>query len=255
MILISSLLGGVLTLDVLVAFQFMVSRPLVAAVLTGLALGEPGVGLALGCLMELIWLGALPVGRVVPPDFTLGAVFGCAAAIMMHTVDPALHWEACIVWALLWSLPFAWLAGYADQWQRHRHFSIAVWAEKSVALGNESALGVAMLASALMAFFRGALLCGLALALAIKPMTLVLARVAEPTREALDWMYWLGLLLGFVVALDHFWERRWLGASGLSFVVSAVCLYGLGVGTSTVLASAAAVALAAATILERRSRA
>src|SRR5258708_40185936 len=120
-LLISSVLGGLLTTDVLVAFQFMLNRPVVAATLTATALGEPGAGLSLGCLMELIWAGALPVGSVVPPDFSLGAVFAAAAAVLMHQGNPGLDWEACVVWALLWSLPYAWAAGHADQWQRRWH--------------------------------------------------------------------------------------------------------------------------------------
>jgi mannose/fructose/N-acetylgalactosamine-specific phosphotransferase system component IIC len=254
-LLISSVVGGVLTTDVLVAFQFMVNRPLVAATVTAWALGEPGAGLALGCLMELIWAGALPVGSVVPPDFTLAAVFASAASVIMHQGGAGLNWEACLVWSLLWSIPYAWVAGLADQWQRRWHRGLAEAAEKALAGGDESALGRAIASSVGVAFSRGFLLTALALALLVHPMGFILERIFKPAHEAMDWMYWLGLMLGFVVITDLFWERRFLRAGAVSFVATALALYVFNLRGSTVLAAAAAAALLAATIFERRARA
>lgn len=254
-ILLTSLLAGLLATDVLVSLQLMLSRPLVAATLTGALLGEPGAGLSLGCLMELIWAGALPVGSVVPPDFSLGSVFAAAAAVMMHRANAALDWEACVVWSLLWSLPLSWAFGHADQWQRRRHLGLLATAEAELESGDEASLGHAIAASVALSFGRGFLLAGLSLMACVKPMGFILGRVVVVAHEALDWMYWLGLMLGFVVLLDIFWERRWLRASAISFVLSAVASYGFHLKGATVLAAAAATALVSATVFERRMRA
>lgn len=254
-VVIASLLGGLLSLDVLVAFQFMLSRPLVAATLTGAALGEPGAGLCLGSVMELIWAGALPVGSVVPPDFCVASVFAAAAAVTMRHGDPRLGWEACVAWALLWSLPLASFAGRADIWQRRWHSRLARAAEAGLDAGDEGALGRAVLKSAGMSFLKGALITGLALALLVRPMAFVLGRVFSTAAEALDWIYWLGLLLGFMVVMDLFWERKWLQAGAASFAASAIAVYAFGVEGRVVLGAASALALGAATILERRARA
>ncbi|MBW2505318.1 MAG: PTS sugar transporter subunit IIC [Deltaproteobacteria bacterium] len=60
-----------------VAFgQFMISRPIVVGPLAGLILGDALIGLEIGMLLELLWLGRLPVGAAIPPDdtqVTLGA--------------------------------------------------------------------------------------------------------------------------------------------------------------------------------------
>jgi PTS system mannose-specific IIC component len=254
-LLLCSALAGLLATDVLVALQLMLSRPLVAATLTGALLGEPGAGLSLGCLMELIWAGALPVGSVVPPDFSLGSVFAAAASVMMHRANPGLDWESCVVWALLWSLPLSWAFGHADQWQRRWHLGLVARAEEALEAGDEGGLGRAIFSSVAMSFARGFVLCALALALCVRPMGFILGRVFDAAHEALDWMYWLGLMLGFVVLLDIFWERRWLRASALSFAASAAAYYGLKLHGSTVLAAAAATALLSATVFERRMRA
>jgi mannose/fructose/N-acetylgalactosamine-specific phosphotransferase system component IIC len=254
-VLISSALAGVFALDLMVAFQFMLCRPLVAATLTGLALGEAGAGLSFGCLMELIWVGAIPVGSVVPPDFSMAAVFGASSAVLMHQWNPSLGWEACLVWALLWSLPLASLGGWMEQAQRRWHLGLVERAVAQVGAGDESALGRAIGRSLIASFLRGLIFVALALTIFVHPMAFLLNRVFDTTRFAFEWIYWLSLLLGFVVLVDQFWERRWLKASSVSFLISAVLLYDLGFKTSTVLGIAAVAALTAATVQERRFRA
>jgi mannose/fructose/N-acetylgalactosamine-specific phosphotransferase system component IIC len=254
-LIISSLLAGALSLDLMAAFQFMLSRPLVAATLCGAALGEPGAGLSFGCLMEMIWSGAVPVGSVVPPDFCVASVFGTATAVLMRHWQPGLGWEACLVWALLWSLPVALLGGFLDQAQRRWQEGLARRATASLEAGDESALGRAVAISLGWSFARGFIFVALAVAVFATPMAFLLDRVFAQAREAFESMYWLGLMLGFVVLVDQFWERRWLRASAASFVASAVMLYDLGLKGSTVLGVFAALALIAATVQERRSRA
>jgi mannose/fructose/N-acetylgalactosamine-specific phosphotransferase system component IIC len=253
--LISSVLGGLFSLDLLVAFQFMFCRPLVAATLTGFVLGEPTAGFSFGCLMELIWAGALPVGSVVPPDFGLAAVFGAATTVLMRHGNPHLGWEGCVMWALLWSLPLASLGGLVEQAQRRWHLVLVRRAIQKLEGGDEAALGRAVGLSLAISFFRGAIFVAFALAVFVKPMAFLLGRVFDTAHGAFSWMYWLALMLGFVVLLDQFWERRWLRTSSLSFLVSAWLIYVFAFKSATVLGIAALAALAAAAFQERRSRA
>ena len=69
-------------LDRTAALQVMISRPLVAGPLTGWVLGDAVAGLEVGSLIELLWLGRLPVGAAVPPDDTQVAVGGTALAVL-----------------------------------------------------------------------------------------------------------------------------------------------------------------------------
>jgi PTS system mannose-specific IIC component len=52
----------------------MFSRPIVAAPLVGLLLGNGVIGLQVGTMIELLWLARLPVGATIPPDDTQIAV-------------------------------------------------------------------------------------------------------------------------------------------------------------------------------------
>ncbi|MGD9019102.1 MAG: PTS sugar transporter subunit IIC, partial [Desulfuromonadales bacterium] len=78
MIAVDYLLAGMVSmltgLDRVAFVQFMISRPLVAGPLTGWVLGDPLTGLEVGMLLELLWLGRLPVGAAIPPDDTQVAV-------------------------------------------------------------------------------------------------------------------------------------------------------------------------------------
>lgn len=82
--LLASLMAILVGLDRVAVAQFMISRPLVAAPLTGWVLGNPLVGLEIGMLLELLWLGRLPVGAAIPPDDTQVAVAATVLALSMN---------------------------------------------------------------------------------------------------------------------------------------------------------------------------
>jgi PTS system mannose-specific IIC component len=81
MVVLASIVGGVLHLDRTAAFQFLISRPLVSSVVTGLLFGDAATGLLIGMVLELLWLGIQPLGTVLPPDDTIVAVAATAGAI------------------------------------------------------------------------------------------------------------------------------------------------------------------------------
>ena len=60
-VLIVSIVGGVLCLD-RIFVQALISRPIVAAPVIGMILGDPYTGLIAGAFIELFWIDRLPVG-------------------------------------------------------------------------------------------------------------------------------------------------------------------------------------------------
>ena len=87
MVIIDLTLGGLVALvcglDRVAMLQVMLSRPIVAAPLTALVLGQPLLGLQIGVMVELLWLARLPVGAAVPPDDTQVAVAASALAVIL----------------------------------------------------------------------------------------------------------------------------------------------------------------------------
>lgn len=105
-----SLLGGALALDQTSLGQFMVSRPLVSATLTGWIVGDPASGLVAGALLEVLVLPAFPIGGARFPE---GGPSGVVAAVAAAEgpggiVGPGLAVGVALgaVWSLLggWSV-------------------------------------------------------------------------------------------------------------------------------------------------------
>lgn len=80
-IILLSLVGGILSLDRVLA-QFMISRPIVAAPIAGLILGDLYTGLQTGALLELFWIDKLQIGTIVPPNDFVVAFLVASASIL-----------------------------------------------------------------------------------------------------------------------------------------------------------------------------
>lgn len=59
----------------------MLDRPIVISPLVGLVLGDFTTGVMVGATLELVWLGAFPVGASNPPDMVSGTIIGASFVI------------------------------------------------------------------------------------------------------------------------------------------------------------------------------
>lgn len=111
-------LGGMVAmltgLDRTALGQIMISRPIVAAPLAGLVLGDLAAGLAVGLLTELLWLTRIPVGAAIPPDDTQVAV-GATVLVVVFAPLWGFSGNGVLVLALLIAMPL----GKAGQWLDH----------------------------------------------------------------------------------------------------------------------------------------
>ena len=67
-ILLISILAGIIAIDVRTIGGTMVSRPLVVGPLVGLMLGDVSIGFYVAILVELLWIGLLPIGAYLPVE-------------------------------------------------------------------------------------------------------------------------------------------------------------------------------------------
>jgi mannose/fructose/N-acetylgalactosamine-specific phosphotransferase system component IIC len=115
-----ALLGGVLGLDVVSFPQAMVSRPLVAATITGILIGQPASGLLIGATLELIALETLPFGASRYPEWGSASVVG-GAIFSSHPSHPA----GAMTCAMVAALATTWVGGWTMVKLRQTN---AVWA-------------------------------------------------------------------------------------------------------------------------------
>ena len=79
----ASLLGGALALDATTVGQFMISRPLVAGLLSGWLAGDPVSGFLVGVVLEIYLLVAFPVGGARFPEGATATVVA-ATTVVAH---------------------------------------------------------------------------------------------------------------------------------------------------------------------------
>lgn len=120
-LLLLTLLGGLLAADATTVGQLMLSRPLVAGALAGLAAGDPVRGALMGALLETLHLGVLPVGASRYPEAAPPAV----AAAAVYAADPAAGWGTIAALMLL-ALGWERVGGSTVQWLRKRNATLAV---------------------------------------------------------------------------------------------------------------------------------
>jgi PTS system mannose-specific IIC component len=133
--LLAGLVAMLTGLDRVALVQVMISRPLVAAPLTGWLLGHPMVGLEVGMLLELLWLGRLPVGAAIPPDDTQVAV---GATVLTLSVGPmlGLHGMPFVILAVLIAIPLGKFGQVFDRLARYVNDRLAVSGERALAAGR-----------------------------------------------------------------------------------------------------------------------
>jgi len=225
-LLVISAVSGLLGLDATAALQVMVSRPLVVGGVVGWMMGDAPMGLTIGSLVEMLWIGGVPVGSLVPPDGTQAAAFAAAAVIHLRSVSPYPGAaEAAGSLGVVAAVAVGGLGARAEIVQRRMMSRLSRWAEREVDAGNPAALGRILVAALGLAWLRGALVCAVSLGLGLPLLQLLMVQLPPEAVRALSWCFWLFWLLGLAVVADHFWERRALkhvavGALGLAMLGS-----------------------------------
>jgi len=214
-----SIVGGLIALDRTAAFQVMVSRPLAAAPLIGLILGQPLVGLIVGPLLELLWISRLPLGGSIPPHECLGAVLTTAAPILaLHSSgEPG---PALITLALLLVLPLARAAAHVEKQIRRLNALLVKKAQTALTSGHLRQLSNSNLSGLILAFAWTAGFILVCLPLLTHVLILLNSLLTPPMVRALDLLYFFLPIIGVSVALSAISVERSALTFGAFFILS-----------------------------------
>ncbi|MGH7738546.1 MAG: PTS sugar transporter subunit IIC [bacterium] len=197
---------GLLSLDVSAVGQFMFSRPIVVAPLVGFVLGQPALGLEMGALIELIWIGDLPVGAHLPIDIMMLAgvstAFACGLA-RQGTFPP----EAIMTYAIGICIPLAALSTEIEMLLRKFHVRWVHFAQKLAVEGHTRIFGWLnwiILAELFLKGFLTSLACLFVAHLTGRLFLILPAKVLQ----GLYYAYWLLLALGCSAVIDLMVERQ-----------------------------------------------
>ncbi len=199
-VLIVSIVGGILCLDRVFA-QFLISRPIVAAPMIGLILGDPYTGLVAGAFIELFWIDRLPIGAYVPPNDTLAAILIAAGAIESGRILGYLP-QGLIALALLIFIPLAIVAQKMELWIIRGNEKLAKEALNDAVHGDTRSISKNHLCAALRNWLYPAGLILISLPIGIGVMTWVYPRLASWNIRGLQLIYGLFPLIGIAVTLN-----------------------------------------------------
>ncbi len=181
--LMAGALSILVGLDRVAFAQFMISRPIVVGPLTGFLLGNSLVGLEIGMLLELLWLGRLPVGAAIPPDDTQIALGATVMALSMEKYL-GLHGMPMVILAVLIAIPLGKLGQLFDRLARHINDRFNDNALKLVAINGSSVVermhlyGLASFALASLVTAMIIILCGTVILYYAAPLLIDTVRVA-----------------------------------------------------------------------------
>ncbi len=222
--LLAAGLAVIAGLDRTAALQLMISRPIVAAPLTGWLLGDPLVGLQLGALVELLWIGRLPVGAAIPPDDTQVSIGGTVLAITMGT-SLGYSGPGFIVLCTLIAMPLGKFGQYFDRLARHRNNRLLQNAEAGLDAGHLKVaetyhlIGLMHFAFSSLATFVVIVAGGSLL------VPSLVALLLSPVVAAVNWLWLLFPLVGTAVFLGTINVKRSMSLFGASFTSAFLLLW------------------------------
>lgn len=127
----------------------MNNRPIIVAPMVGLVLGDITTGIIVGATLELIFLGAVPIGASNPPDITSGSIIGTAFVILTgQEVGSAVALAVPVATLVLlfdnlqMMFLLTWSTHLADKYAKEGDYKKVEWVARLSGIGNKVVLSV-----------------------------------------------------------------------------------------------------------------
>ncbi|OGC42765.1 hypothetical protein A2Y85_05010 [candidate division WOR-3 bacterium RBG_13_43_14] len=99
------LLGSLLILDKYAFGEFGLSQPVITGTILGMIFGDVKMGILIGGVFQLIFMGGLPIGRDIPPDGQGASIVAVGSYLLMSRVNaPAQSLLTSVIFGLLASI-------------------------------------------------------------------------------------------------------------------------------------------------------
>jgi PTS system mannose-specific IIC component len=213
-----SLVGALLFLDRTHAFQFMVSRPLIAAPLIGLLAGDLSMGLLTGAMIELLWIHRIPLGTdIAPDDTTLAVLVASMSALNLDGGNGGKF--SCWMFGFLLFLPAAYISPRIELLLRKVNNRLWHGAYKAIEQGRLGKVPLFHWTGAALGFLASFISLFLWLALGWHVIRMVYPLVPQTVKAALDITAWFVPAVGVASALSTAPTRWALALFSLTFLM------------------------------------
>lgn len=199
-ILFLSFIAGIISAEITAFGQFMISRPIVVGPLFGFLLGDIKAGLWIGMIIELIWIGAIPMGAAIPNDITSIAILSTVWSLRSF---PEHNATASII-AMMIAVPAGVLYRYLDIKQRYFNVHIVHWVEAGIEQGLEYRITIATYLGLLLFMVKGVVFYALMILAGEWLLKIIYFRMPQSLLLHLQWIWYLLPVAGFGVFLLNF---------------------------------------------------
>ncbi len=204
-----AMVGAFLALDNAMWGQFMIAQPLVAGALFGFITGDAASGILVGAMIQLLWIGVLPVGAFIPSDHSVtGGLTILLALFLMKAA--AMSLGGATVLALAAAIPAGYLSGKLDILVRQLNSEWSGVVEQALARSSIKAITLAAWAGLGAAWIRNFIIYVLWLTAGAALLTAVAKGLSPAGRHALDIVFWMLPAISLAVVIEVVMKERLL---------------------------------------------
>ncbi|GEM_PF-2511939 len=220
------IVGGIAELDRTSVFHGMLSEPIILSPLVGYILGDPVLGLKIGALLQLFFLGMVSVGGSSPPDGAMAAVAVTSAASLATHYTAVPHEVALPVAVLLVMVPAGRIGKAIDARLKESNVALLHKAEDDLETNGAGVVEKAIWKSVLKTFCTYAVAVAVVASAGTLITSFVLAILPQGWWKALEISGSLLMMASAGIALASLRERR----AFLVYASVGICLLLLMVG-------------------------
>lgn len=224
-ILLVCILAAIISIDVRTIGGTMLSRPLILGPLVGLIMGDVGTGFIVAVLVELLWLGLMPIGAYLPVETLPVTTVTVALAIHLKHVMGNMPYATLIIFALMAAVPLGYVGRWVESHIRNMNSYLSRKLLKKAEEGEFGIISVMQYTNILVTFSKNFLLCFLPIWFGHSIFAAIVNSMPVQVKEGVLYANWLIPALGFAVVMEIFLVARHVKIFIVSYILSLAVFY------------------------------
>ncbi|OGF49049.1 MAG: hypothetical protein A2231_03760 [Candidatus Firestonebacteria bacterium RIFOXYA2_FULL_40_8] len=225
-ILLVSLVAAVIAIDVRTIGGTMISRPLVVGPLVGLMLGDVGIGFYVAILVELLWIGLLPIGAYLPVE-TLPITTVAVSLTIMLKGEMGMPVPALLIFSLMAAIPLGYVGRWSEVHIRNLNSAMSASLVKAAENGEFSRISLIQGANIFITFLKNFILCFVPIFFGRNLFQNIVTSMPLQFKEGVLDANWLIPALGFAVVMEIFLVAKHVKVFFASYFLSIALFYAI----------------------------
>ena len=223
-ILLISILAGIIAIDVRTIGGTMGSRPLVIGPLVGLMLGDVSIGFYVAILVELLWIGLLPIGAYLPVE-TLPITTVAVSLTVILKDSIGMPVPALLIFALMAAIPLGYVGRWSEVHIRDLNSLMSASLVKAAENGEFRRISRIQGVNIFITFLKNFILCFVPIYFGMGLFKNIVSSMPSQFKEGVLYANWLIPALGFAVVMEIFLVAKHVKVFFISYILSIALFY------------------------------